>query len=172
MGFWQLSRKRRRAGETPPRHRENQQRESAIVSVIVLLLRSLLEQAPNRWQERVSPASTKGHAAELLAFPKSAETEKSGASTDRGAHSRGHGYGLPLPRCTRYTGGDHIERIRLDARVTLPPRLAHTMVTLPMEAGGSTRDRTTGHDEALQEVPSSIFVSASSRGARRGCSEN
>lgn len=137
--------------------------ESAMVSEIVLLLRSLVEQAPNRWQEHVFAALADGLATtargELLSLAKSADDQKRGASPDRSAQSR---VWLGAATAAVYIGGGHIEGPRLGARVTLLPRLAHPTVTVPTEAGGgSARDKATDNDEALQDVCSNICVSAS-----------
>ena len=136
--------------------------ESVMVSEIVLLLRSLLEQAPNRWQENVFAALTEGLAAtargEFLSLANLAESGKSGESSDRSAQSRTW---LGAATAAVYIGGGHIEGTRIGARVTLLPRLAHPTATLPTEAGGSARDKMINNDEALQDVCSNICVSVS-----------
>ena len=135
--------------------------ELAVVSEIVLLLRSLIEQAPNHWQEHVFAALTDGLATtvkgELSSLAKSAESEKNGGSTDRSVQSQTW---LGAAAAAVYIGGGHIEGPRLGARVTLLPRHTHPTATSSTEAGGSARGKTIDSDEILRDVYSNICVSA------------
>ena len=136
---------------------------------------SLLGQVPNRWQERVSAALTNSLATtargEVLSLPTSAEGEKSGtASADRGgAQSRAW---LRAATATAYSGGGHVEGARFWREGGPSSASCSYDGYLPNGIGrGSARDKTIDHNEALQDVLSNIFVSASSCGARRGCNE-
>ena len=135
-------------------------RKSAIMSEIMLLLRSLVEQAPNRWQEHVFAASTDGLAATAkgLSLAGSVEADSGANTDDRSEQLRAW---LGAATAAAYIGGGHIEGPRLGAKVVLFPPLAHPAGSLSVEAGGSAREKTIDNDETLRGVCANVCVSAS-----------
>lgn len=110
------------AGRDVP-NRELQQ-DSSMVSEIVLLLRSLVKEVPDRWREHVFAALTDGLAAfakgEFSGLTKSAERE---LQVDANRDDRSSTW-LGAAAAAAYLGGGHIEGLHVGARVVLLPRTA------------------------------------------------
>lgn len=108
------------------------QQDPSIPSEIVLLLRSLVEEAPTRWREHVFVALTDGLSTaargEFSSLVKSTEIEK-GTDWDED-----HQTWLGAAAAAAYLGGGQIEGAHLGARVVLLPRPRYTPAGTPPNA--------------------------------------
>lgn len=98
--------------------------DSSMVSEIVLLLRSLVKEEPDRWREHVFAALTDGLATfakgEFSGLSKSTAREQ---RVDASRDDRSSTW-LGAASAAAYLGGGHIEGLHVGARVVLLPRAA------------------------------------------------
>lgn len=126
------------SGDDPSRQTLNVlPHDPAALSDIVLLLRSLVEEAPNRWREHVFGALAGGLAIAAkgeLFSPSRSPTFKRGTDADDDDQAWAW---LGAAAAAAYLGGGHIEMPGLCSRVVLLPRSEYA----PAGASKSTRQR-------------------------------
>lgn len=139
------------------------QQDPSILSEIVLLLRSLVEEAPNRWREHVFVALTDGLAAAarggFSSLVKSAESQR-GTEWDKDDQPLTW---LGAATAAAYLGGGQVEGARLGARVVLLPRPGYAPAGTPPNANENSGGvkNFSGNDEGLlREMLSKTCMSA------------
>lgn len=132
----------REGGGDDPRRRTSTclRQDPSTLSDIVLLLRSLVEEAPNRWREHVFGALAGGLAiaakGEIFSLSKSPACE---GGTDEDEDDQAWAW-LGAAAAAAYVGGGHMERPHLGGRVVLLPRSQYA----PAGALNKARERYDG----------------------------